>query len=122
MLLAALVITACSSGGDSGLADNIDESVAGDGLDSEGAPLPETTSSTTTTVPPLPPVVEVQGSAEVLVGQMVAEAIVVTDPNEDDVVIRLFEDGAPGLVPLTNVRGRIIGFEWQPTELSLIHI
>ena len=51
-----------------------------------------------------------------LVGQTVSEAIVVTDPNDDDVVIRLFEDGAPGLAPLTNVRGRIIGFEWEPTE------
>lgn len=118
LFVVALLAAACSSTNDSTTGGESGDSGLGSELDSDGlAESVETTStSTTTTVPPLPPTVEVLGSAEVLVGQAVSEAIVVTDPNEDEVVIRLFEDGAPGLVPLTNVRGRIIGFAWEPTE------
>ncbi len=51
-----------------------------------------------------------------VVGRQVSEAVVVTDPNGDDVVIRAFGDDVPGFRPVTNVRGTIIGFEWEPTE------
>lgn len=51
-----------------------------------------------------------------VVGQQVSEAVIVTDPNDDEVIIRAFGDGVPGFSPVTNVRGGIIGFEWEPTE------
>ncbi len=102
------MVAACASRSDAALEGNADEL--------EPATSLVTTSTTSTTLPPQAPEVQVRGGAEVLVGQLVSEAIVVTDANDDEVVVRLDDDGAPGLVPVTNVRGRIIGFEWEPTE------
>lgn len=105
----ALLLGACSSsdGGQSALAD--EES-------SDQGTVVASTGSTTTTIPPGPPEVRVPESTFALVGQPTSEAVVVTDPNNDDVVVRLLADDVPGLIPITNVRGRIIGFDWEPTE------
>ena len=110
----ALLLGACTSGDD--LADRVPGASAAEEQSSDqGAGVP-TTGSTTTTMPPEPPEVRVPESTFTLVGQSTSEAIVVTDPNGDDVVVRLLGDDVPGLAPITNVRGRIIGFDWEPSE------
>lgn len=109
-LLLGVVFGACSSG------EASSEPAAGDEQASDGGAAVATTGSTTTTAPARPPEVRVPESTFALVGQATSEAVVVTDPNDDEVVVRLVDDGAPGLAPVTNVRGRIIGFEWEPTE------
>ncbi len=112
MLAFAMLAAACTS------TDATGQSEPGDEVSSGEATATETTTSTTTTttIPAQPPNVRMPEMAFAVVGQQVSEAVIVTDPNDDEVVIRAFGDGVPGFSPVTNVRGGIIGFEWEPTE------
>ena len=114
LAVALIVFGACTSDAGS-TAGGADGSNSGEQSSDEGA-IVATTGSTTTTIPPSPPEVRVPESTFALVGQATSEAVVVTDPNDDDVVVRLLDDDVPGLAAVTNVRGRIIGFEWEPTR------
>ena len=107
-----LLLGACSSTGQ--LASAGDD--VGDQQSEGELSTTETTAVTTTTMAPRPPEIDVPESTFAQVGQSVSEAVVVVDPNNDDTVVRLLSNDASGLLPVTNVRGRIIGFEWQPTE------
>ena len=92
------------------------ETQSSDEVASDATTAASTSTSTTTTIPPQPPAVGLPEMAFAVVGQNVSEAIVVTDPNGDEVVIRAFGEDVPGFAPVVNVRGRMIGFEWEPTE------
>lgn len=74
------------------------------------------TTTTTTTQPPQPPELRVPERARAEVGQPFSDAIVAVDPNGEDTVIRIVSPTPQGFALTTNSRGRIIGFDWSPTE------
>ena len=114
-IIGILILAGCSSSGPSGASG--DDGTAGEIASSEPTPTNTVASTTTTsTIPAQPPNVRMPETTFAFVGQGVTEAVVVTDPNGDEVVIRAFDDEIPGFDPVTNVRGRIIGFDWEPTE------
>lgn len=112
VILLALVAAGCSSTDSTGQAE---QGSSGE-VESNQSTAASTSTTTSTTIPPQPPNVRLPEMAFAVVGQNVSEAIVVTDPNDDEVVIRAFGEDVPGFAPVTNVRGRMIGFEWEPTE------
>lgn len=54
-------------------------------------------------------------SARAEIGQTWTDAIVASDPDGDLATVEI-EDAPRGFFPLTNSRGLITGFEWQPAE------
>ncbi len=108
-----LAVTGCSSAvsESSPAHDSEDAGEVGEVLSAEQGEV-----VSTTTVPAQPPRIDAPTSTFAQVNQAVSEAIVVSDPNGEDSVVRILSSDAPGLVPITNVRGRIIGFDWEPDE------
>ena len=104
-----LAAASCSSSG-----ADVDGTASADGVASTTTEA--TTTTTTTTQPPLPPELRVPERARAEIGQEFSDAIVAVDPNGEDTVIRVVPPTPQGFALSTNSRGRIIGFDWSPTE------
>ncbi len=69
----------------------------------------------TTTVANRPPDVRAVPLARAEIGERYSDAIVASDPDGDEVIVRLGQ-GPIGFAPVVNSRGAITGFDWRPTE------
>ncbi len=109
LLISAWLISACSS--DRGATDS---------APSIGTAAPSTVAPATT-VANRPPELRTVALARAEIGQLYSDAIVASDPDGDEVVVRV-GDGPIGFSPIVNSRGGITGFDWRPTEPGEWHV
>lgn len=103
--LSAIALFGCSSSEDQG------GSTTSEALGPAGSAL----SATTTTIANRAPEFRRLSVARAELGQRFSEAIIASDPDGDDVTVRL-GSAPPGFAPIINSRGSITGFDWRPLE------
>lgn len=103
VVISATVLFACASSAEP------DRSTSAGSAPTSEAP------STTTTIANRAPEFREFATARAEIGQRFSDAIITSDPDGDDVTVRL---GAypPGFSPIMNSRGSITGFDWRPAE------
>lgn len=103
-LISAAILLGCSSSSDSERAAT-----------ERTTPAATSPAPTTTTIANRAPEFREFARARAEIGQRFSDAIIASDPDGDDVTIR-FGSYPAGFSPITNSRGSITGFDWEPTE------